>query len=119
MGAFLCFALLYLLFSFIWGYEVSGNELYSDAHMIALVKEYGLLPGSRIDKFDYDCHRAADGAGSSSICLDSAAAQWDNADHHCKRAAARIKNSSSRKAALLPVLMVALPSCWYFAERLR
>lgn len=54
MGAFLCFALLYLLFSFIWGYEVSGNEQYSDAHMIALVKEYGLLPGSRIDKFDYD-----------------------------------------------------------------
>ncbi len=48
------FALLYLLLSFIWGYEVSGNVQYSDKHLIALVQEYGMLPGVRSDKFDYD-----------------------------------------------------------------
>lgn len=54
LGGILCFTMVYLLLSFIWGYEVSGNVLYSDAHMIALVQEYGLLPGARSDKFDYD-----------------------------------------------------------------
>ncbi len=54
LGGFFSLALLYLLFSFLWSYEVSGNVQYSDAHMIALVQEYGVLPGSRIDKFDYD-----------------------------------------------------------------
>lgn len=54
LGCFFSLALLYLLFSFLWSYEVSGNVQYSDAHMIALVQEYGLLPGSRIAKFDYD-----------------------------------------------------------------
>lgn len=54
LGCFFSVSLLYLLFSFLWSYEVSGNVQYSDAHMIALVQEYGLLPGSRIAKFDYD-----------------------------------------------------------------
>mgnify|MGYP000846466765 CR=1 FL=1 len=54
LGGILCFAMVYLLLSFLWGYEVSGNVLYSDAHMIALVQEYGLLPGARSDKFDYE-----------------------------------------------------------------
>lgn len=54
LGGALCFAMVYLLLSFIWGYEVNGNVLYSDAHVIALVQEYGLLPGARVDKFDYD-----------------------------------------------------------------
>lgn len=53
-GAILCFALVYLLLSFLWGYEVRGNVLYSDGHMVALVQEYGLVPGARIDKFDYE-----------------------------------------------------------------
>jgi sporulation protein YqfD len=46
--------MLYLLLSFIWGYDVSGNQQYSDEHLIALVQEYGVIPGSRSDKFDYD-----------------------------------------------------------------
>lgn len=54
IGCFLCFSFVYLLFSFLWSYEVSGNISYSDEHIIALVQEYGLLPGSRSDKFDYD-----------------------------------------------------------------
>lgn len=54
VGCCLCFSLIYLLNSFIWGYAVAGNEQYSNAHMIALVQEYGLLPGARLDKFDYD-----------------------------------------------------------------
>ena len=48
------FAVLYLLLSFLWGYEVSGNVHYSRDHLIALVQEYGMVPGSSIDKFDYD-----------------------------------------------------------------
>ncbi len=54
LGCFFGLAVLYLLFSFLWGYEINGNVQYSDEHMIALVQEYGLLPGSRIAKFDYD-----------------------------------------------------------------
>ncbi len=53
-GVGLGFAVIYLLLSFIWGYEVTGNQQYSDEHLIALVQEYGILPGSRSDKFDYD-----------------------------------------------------------------
>lgn len=54
LGAAIGFAMLYLLLSFIWGYEVNGNLYYSDEHLIALVQEYGMIPGSRSDKFDYD-----------------------------------------------------------------
>lgn len=54
LGTGLGFAMLYLLLSFIWGYDVSGNQQYSDEHLIALVQEYGVIPGSRSDKFDYD-----------------------------------------------------------------
>lgn len=54
IGCFLCISFVYLLFSFFWSYSVGGNVAYSDDHIIALVKEYGLLPGSRRDKFDYD-----------------------------------------------------------------
>ena len=54
LGSALAFSLVYLLLSFLWGYTVQGNVQYSDAHMIALVQEYGLVPGSRKDKFDYD-----------------------------------------------------------------
>ena len=54
LGMALGFAILYLLLSFIWDYEVYGNQYHSDAHMIALVQEYGVIPGSRSDKFDYD-----------------------------------------------------------------
>ncbi len=53
LGAGLGLAMVYLLLSFIWGYEVSGNVQYSDEHLIALVQEYGMIPGSRTDKFDY------------------------------------------------------------------
>ncbi len=53
LGIGLGFAMVYLLLSFLWDYEVSGNEQYSDEHVIALVQEYGVLPGSRSDKFDY------------------------------------------------------------------
>ncbi len=54
LGVGLGFAMVYLLLSFIWGYEVIGNSHYSDEHLIALVQEYGVIPGSRSDKFDYD-----------------------------------------------------------------
>ena len=47
-------AMLYLLLSFLWGYEVSGNVYYSQEHMVALVQEYGMVPGARMNKFDYD-----------------------------------------------------------------
>ena len=39
----------YLLFSSIWGYHVSGNERYSQAQIIALVQEYDLWPGVKVD----------------------------------------------------------------------
>lgn len=50
-----CFSsiLLAFLLSLIWGYEVSGNEKFSDEYIIALVQQYGLVPGSAIDSFDY------------------------------------------------------------------
>ncbi len=54
LGLGLGLSLLYLLLSFIWGYEVHGNLQYSDDHMIALVQEYGMIPGAHRDKFDYD-----------------------------------------------------------------
>lgn len=54
MGLALGVAMVYLLLSCIWGYAVSGNQQYSDRHMIALVQEYGMIPGARSDKFDYD-----------------------------------------------------------------
>jgi len=51
-----CFStfLLSFLLSLIWGYEVIGNEKFSDEYIIALVQQYGLLPGAKIDKFNYD-----------------------------------------------------------------
>lgn len=54
LGCLFALATVYLLLSLIWGYEVNGNEQYSDAHMIALVQQYGMLPGARRDNFDYD-----------------------------------------------------------------
>lgn len=54
IGSCLGFTILYLLLSFLWGYQVSGNVQYSDAHFIALVQEYGMIPGAKMDQFDYD-----------------------------------------------------------------
>lgn len=54
VGSCFCIALLYLLLSFIWGYEVTGNERFKEDYIIALVQQYGLLPGAKIDSFDYD-----------------------------------------------------------------
>ena len=53
MGIVTAFACICLMLSFLWGYAVSGNVSYSDAHMIALVQEYGLVPGTSKYKFDY------------------------------------------------------------------
>lgn len=53
-GLFCCIFLWHFLLSCLWGYEVSGNERYSDAHMIALVQQYGLWQGCRLNRFDYE-----------------------------------------------------------------
>ena len=50
-----CVVLLWhFMLSFLWTYEVNGNERYSEAHMIALVQQYGLWPGTRLSEIDYD-----------------------------------------------------------------
>ncbi len=41
------------LLSFLWTYEVTGNERYSDAHIIALVQQYGLWPGTKLHTVEY------------------------------------------------------------------
>ena len=44
-----CVVLLWhFMLSFLWTYEVNGNERYSEAHIIALVQQYGLWPGTRL-----------------------------------------------------------------------
>ena len=51
----LCVVLLgRVLLSFLWNYEVTGNEQYSDAHIIALVQQYGVWPGTKADHIDYE-----------------------------------------------------------------
>ena len=66
-GRFSLLALLYLLFSFYLGVRrFSGNEQVQRYPYDCFgEEEYGLPPGSRIDKFDYGAIEAADGAGSS------------------------------------------------------
>lgn len=44
-GLLLAVSLLYLLLGYIWSYEVSGNERYSDEEVIAMVKKYGICRG--------------------------------------------------------------------------
>lgn len=53
-GLICCIFLGHLMLSCLWGYEVSGNERYSDAHVIALVQQYGLWQGCRRDSFNYE-----------------------------------------------------------------
>ena len=44
----------HFLLSFLWTYEVTGNKAYSDAHIIALVQQYGLWPGTKLAEVDYE-----------------------------------------------------------------
>ncbi len=51
----LCAVLLgHFLLSFMWQYEVTGNEYYSDEHIVALVQQYGLWPGTSMAEVDYE-----------------------------------------------------------------
>ena len=54
MGLVCAVLLGHFLLSFLWTYEVMGNEYYSDAHIIALVQQYGLWPGTRMEDIEYD-----------------------------------------------------------------
>lgn len=54
VGLVCCTVLGHFLLSCLWGYEVTGNERYSDEHIIALVQQYGLSPGCRLDHVDYE-----------------------------------------------------------------
>ena len=54
-AALLCtVVLMHWMLSFLWTYEVIGNERYSEEHMIALVQQYGLWPGTRLSAIDYE-----------------------------------------------------------------
>ncbi len=54
IGLLCCVIVGKILLSFLWNYEVTGNEQYSDAHLIALVQQYGMVQGSWLDSFDYE-----------------------------------------------------------------
>lgn len=51
-----CFgiAVVYLLLGFVWSYEVEGNAHFSDEYIIALVQQYGVIPGAKTEDLDYD-----------------------------------------------------------------
>lgn len=53
IGAGLFFVLAYLVTSFVWSYEVSGNERFSASQIIAIVQGYGILPGTSLHNIDY------------------------------------------------------------------
>lgn len=53
-GLFCCALLTHILLSFLWNYEVIGNEHCSDAQIIALVQQYGLWPGTRHSDMEYE-----------------------------------------------------------------
>ena len=54
VGAALFFVLAYLTTSFVWSYEVQGNERFSEAQLIAIVQGYGVLPGVSLHNIDYE-----------------------------------------------------------------
>jgi len=54
LGLLGCILLWQIAGSFIWGYTVSGNEHYSDEHIIALVQAYGLWPGTFSSSIDFE-----------------------------------------------------------------
>ncbi len=54
LGLVCAMLLGHFLLSFLWTYEVTGNENYSEAHIIALVQQYGLWPGTKLADVDYD-----------------------------------------------------------------
>ncbi len=54
IGAGLFFVLAYLATSFVWSYEVVGNERFSNGQLIAIVQGYGILPGTSLHNVDFD-----------------------------------------------------------------
>lgn len=54
IGALCCVLLGHFLLSLLWNYEVSGNEQYSEAHIVALAQQYGLWPGTPLKSLDYE-----------------------------------------------------------------
>ncbi len=53
VGASLFFVLAYLGTSFLWSYEVMGNERLSDAQIVKMVQDYGVVPGRSMYNIDF------------------------------------------------------------------
>ena len=54
VGLFCSILLGHFLLSFLWTYEVDGNERYTDAQIISLVQQYGMWPGTMLEHLDYE-----------------------------------------------------------------
>lgn len=54
IGTGIFFVLAYLATSFVWSYEVEGNERFSQGQLIAIVESYGVVQGASLHNIDFD-----------------------------------------------------------------
>lgn len=54
VGLIVVLAVLYLVSGYIWSYDISGNEQYSEAEIIAILEQYNLSLGRKKEKLDLD-----------------------------------------------------------------
>ena len=52
-GAAVCFAVIYVSLSYIWSFDISGNENYSQQDILAIVEEYGIQKGVSKNNLDF------------------------------------------------------------------
>lgn len=52
LGTAVVLAILQLMVSYIWNYDISGNDRYSDTEMIAILEQYGAKKGTPISDID-------------------------------------------------------------------
>ena len=53
-GAAICFAMMYVALSYIWSFDISGNENYSREDVIAIVEKYGIQKGVSKNNLDFE-----------------------------------------------------------------
>lgn len=53
VGTALFFALAYLSTSFLWSYDIDGNERLSDGQIVKMLQSYGILPGKSMYNIDF------------------------------------------------------------------
>ncbi len=54
LGLAVCFAVLYVALSYIWSFDISGNEKYTEEDIIAIVEKYGIQKGISKNNLDFE-----------------------------------------------------------------